>query len=331
MSKLIEDFASMTASRSRAALDRSVAQLIHELLQPRRTEIFQRQGPGVEACWLGTACLPEADRRDDATPAPLAGDAQRLRCAETAAWVLIDGEAARTIVPLCVGGSVVGVVDVAHARPLDAAQQATLGSLVRFYCNLCELLDENERDALTGLLNRKSFDETFTRAAFAEGAPAVAVGTERRGSPRWPQTWLAIVDIDHFKQVNDSHGHLIGDEVLVLVSRLLRQSLRGHDLVYRFGGEEFVLLLRDAAAEHVGAIFERVRCAIEQFDFPRVGRVTVSIGSTRITEDDTPTHAFDRADRAVYGAKAGGRNRCCAYRADAGAPEAAPPENVEFF
>ena len=121
--------------------------------------------------------------------------------------------------------------------------------------------------------------------------------------------WLGMLDIDHFKHVNDSFGHLIGDEVLLLVARLLRHGFRFHDRLYRFGGEEFVVLMRCHDAASALAVFERFRKSMESFAFPQVGRITVSIGISRLIASDTPAMALDRADQAVYAAKSAGRNR----------------------
>jgi diguanylate cyclase (GGDEF)-like protein len=127
------------------------------------------------------------------------------------------------------------------------------------------------------------------------------------------QFWLAMIDVDHFKQVNDQFGHQIGDEVLILVGRILKNTFRGYDRVYRFGGEEFVVLLRcpdHAAALQTG---ERFREKMEQYRFPQVGRITVSVGLSSIRSGDAPDVVCNRADQAVYYAKRHGRNRVCSY------------------
>ena len=118
-----------------------------------------------------------------------------------------------------------------------------------------------------------------------------------------------MIDIDFFKAVNDSHGHQIGDEVLLLMARLMNASFRFHDRLYRFGGEEFVVLMRCDNARDAGHAFERLRRNAEAHVFPRVGHITISIGFTQLMPDDAPTDALERADRAVYFAKANGRNQ----------------------
>jgi diguanylate cyclase (GGDEF)-like protein len=117
------------------------------------------------------------------------------------------------------------------------------------------------------------------------------------------------LDIDHFKRVNDNFGHLIGDEVLLLMSRLMRSSFRYQDQLFRFGGEEFVVLMRCTDAEAAGRAIERLRANVERYAFPQVGRITISVGFTELRPSDTPAAAFERADKAVYFAKQNGRNQ----------------------
>jgi diguanylate cyclase (GGDEF)-like protein len=121
-------------------------------------------------------------------------------------------------------------------------------------------------------------------------------------------SWLALVDIDRFKAINDGYGHLFGDEVLLLVSRLMQRTFRGADYLFRFGGEEFVIMLEHASQEGARIALERLRQAVELYEFPQVGRVTISIGNTQITEQDVPTTCIQRADAALYYAKEHGRN-----------------------
>jgi diguanylate cyclase (GGDEF)-like protein len=180
--------------------------------------------------------------------------------------------------------------------------------MLRVYRNFESVLDYSERDTLTGLLNRKTFDESFYKSTAL--LPQTAAGDGRRRDPgRARLPYLAVVDIDHFKQVNDVWGHLIGDEVLLLMSRVMRACFRFHDLLYRFGGEEFVVLLRCGGDEDAIKAFERLRNAVQTYVFPRVGHITVSVGFTEVRSGDSPSAAFQRADQAVYWAKKNGRNR----------------------
>ncbi len=123
-----------------------------------------------------------------------------------------------------------------------------------------------------------------------------------------------VLDIDHFKRVNDTYGHLIGDEVLLLVARLMRSCFRYSDQLYRFGGEEFVILMRCDGDADALRVLERLRGIFESHRFPQVGHITVSIGVTQVFHNDIPSEAFGRADEAVYHAKSHGRNQVQSYQ-----------------
>ncbi len=152
-------------------------------------------------------------------------------------------------------------------------------------------------DPLTGLLNRRAFSERL----------GYAISTARRTGGALS---LVMVDIDHFKRINDTHGHAAGDSALVHVARTLRDRLRETDPLARIGGEEFIVLLPDtdaAAARHVAA---QLIDAIGEFDLPQVGSVTVSCGVTQVdARGDDGSHALLRVDEALYLAKTNGRNR----------------------
>lgn len=205
------------------------------------------------------------------------------------------------------------VYDVNHE---DADAHADeIGCLTRIYGSQIKLLDYSELDTLTRLLNRKTFDETFDRLLTASSADLPGDGfNDRRehledGSP----AWLCVVDIDHFKRVNDSFGHLFGDEVLLRMGDLMRKTFRGGDRLFRFGGEEFVVIL-NAADESLAAVsFDRFRTSVENHEFPQVGKVTCSIGFTAVSSIDVPTDVVGRADEALYFAKENGRNMVCCY------------------
>lgn len=222
------------------------------------------------------------------------------------------------------------------AAPLPPARLRVLEGIARIYASLESLLDYGEKDSLTELLNRKTFDGAFQKAAMEMAAtPEVLDRDDRRAIHTQDGFWLAVMDIDFFKRVNDRFGHLIGDEVLLLMARLMRTGFRTHDQLYRFGGEEFVVLMRCASAEAASRVLERFRHVVEDHAFPQIGSITVSIGYTALHNDDTPGGAFDRADKAVYHAKVHGRNQVVSYQAlvDAGelTEETGTSGEVDFF
>ncbi|MCE4537351.1 diguanylate cyclase [Pelomonas sp. P7] len=157
------------------------------------------------------------------------------------------------------------------------------------------------RDPLTGLHNRRSLD-----ARLAE-AQALA---HRYGRQSGRVHGLILIDVDHFKRINDHFGHPAGDAVLRQLAQLLQGSVRVTDTAARFGGEEFAVLLPElAGAPEAVMAAEKVRTAVEQASFPEVGSITVSIGVSLASPEDADVRPLiDRADAALYEAKRGGRN-----------------------
>jgi diguanylate cyclase (GGDEF)-like protein len=216
-----------------------------------------------------------------------------------------------------------GVVEIHSNRKLSLQDHDTAQRVLRVYRNMQNMFAYSARDALTGLLNRKSFDDTFYKSfkdvpiaevdAILPSQAGELVAVPKRRVEVGEVFWLAMVDVDHFKQVNDKFGHQIGDEVLILVARILKSTFRGYDRIYRFGGEEFVILLR--CPDHGSAVqaVERFRMAMEKYAFPQVGHITASVGLSEIKVSDTPEAVCERADQAVYFAKRNGRNRVCSY------------------
>ena len=258
--------------------------------------------------------MPRQDGRlDHDPPAGWAADAW----ADVMAAVHTDGVASHPamvaglhIHPLRNGDSTLGHVLVRepHAR-LDADLFASVLDVLR---NHFALLEENQRDKLTGLLNRKTFDDSISRllrliAAAAEHRPL----DERRQAMREgaERYWLAVADIDHFKRINDTLGHLYGDEVLLLLAQVMKRSFRHYDLLFRFGGEEFVIVVAAPNRASAQIAFEKFRRNVEAFAFPQVGQVTISLGATQIEQRFIPSVLVGRADQALYHAKRNGRNQ----------------------
>jgi len=221
-------------------------------------------------------------------------------------------------------------------KPLDQSARELAISVQTIYGNYQRLLHYSQQDSLTGLLNRKTFDDNFSTMVTAGPVQARAplkLVSDRRSSTAPREHWLAVVDIDHFKKVNDQFGHLYGDEVLILVANLLRSSFRAQDCVFRFGGEEFVILLRSVTLAEAKSIFERFRQKVADRDFPQVGKVTVSLGFSSVA-GATPVVILGHADQALYFAKQNGRNQVCHYEALIERGELQPQQSndsVEFF
>jgi diguanylate cyclase (GGDEF)-like protein len=219
--------------------------------------------------------------------------------------------------PVWLNDKVTSCLQITNSTPYSTHIRNVIEGIFGVYRNYQSLLDYSERDSLTGLLNRKTFDKNFSSLvanSTTTDDQSDQVEPERRMPADVHEQWLAVVDIDHFKRINDQFGHLYGDEVLILVANILRQSFRTQDKVFRFGGEEFVVLLRSSTREAAYKIFERFRCNVEDYDFPQVGRVTVSVGFVSIDQNETPVVILGHADQALYYAKENGRNRACNYQ-----------------
>jgi diguanylate cyclase (GGDEF)-like protein len=158
-----------------------------------------------------------------------------------------------------------------------------------------------QKDPLTGICNRAALDEMMQRELSH---------AHRQGS----SYALIILDIDHFKAVNDKYGHIVGDCALKAVANMMAKCKRDGDLLFRYGGEEFVILMRDTEVEGAGLLAERIRSHIETHPCRCSGadlNIHVSIGVSVLRKNDSPVSLFARADQALYRAKRHGRNQVC--------------------
>lgn len=195
-------------------------------------------------------------------------------------------------------------------------KQHLIAAVLQVYRNFCSIIDESQRDQLTGLLNRRTFDDNIHRVIQqVTQYQKQYTAHERRGQLQHPPTmdqighWLGIIDIDFFKKINDNFGHLYGDEVLLLVAQRLQDTFRDTDLIYRFGGEEFVVITTNADQDGSCSAFERFRHNIARYDFPQVGHITISFGAVEVSHNSIAHTLLDQADQALYYAKENGRNQ----------------------
>lgn len=346
MVPLLKHMVEITAHRDHLMLDTSVVTALHDLVGAslvRALEIYRYRDDMYmrPLVWIKNGVVTPADEN-------LGGEQQGgellskypvlVNCIEqrmaSAAERTADGTHLLWL-PVWINDKVATCLEVSSPRPYTSHALRVIEGILSVYSNFQSLLDYSERDSLTGLLNRKTFDEKFSKmvSTVAPEEPSPDVSLERRHHASTHDQWLAVVDIDHFKRVNDQFGHLYGDEVLILVANLLRSSFRSQDRVFRFGGEEFVILLRSTTLEETHRIFERFRQNVEKYEFPQVGQVTISLGFASISQE-TPVVILGHADQALYYAKANGRNRVCHYDelVSSGLLHVeVPQESVEFF
>lgn len=161
---------------------------------------------------------------------------------------------------------------------------------------LDDMSKESLTDRLTGAWNRRYFDQN--------------IQVELHRAQRFGQRLSVLLfDIDHFKKINDSHGHPIGDQVLIHLSTIVRATLRDTDLLIRWGGEEFMVLAPGSDKYSSTAIAEKLRQHVALYDFPGIGKVTISLGIAEYIFGENIEQAVERADLALYRAKNGGRNQ----------------------
>ena len=310
---LIDRVADTTSHRERDALDYAIVQMLVEFLDSRSVVLYQMLRDGSHTRMVrragydrgGLQARPRLTHDLDKLP-DLADHHEWRTCVEGRRPVhgAAAGGGATVCFPVEEGSSVVGLLEVELSDPMSARESRLVAGVLRILRNQTALLDYGERDTLTGLLNRKIFESRF--AKICTDLPQVI------SSESQPRSWLGLLDIDHFKSINDTYGHVIGDEVLLLVSQIMQRTLRGADSLFRFGGEEFVVALEETNTTGADVAFERIRAAIQNHRFPQVGRVTASLGYTTIHRQDLPAICVERADAALYFVKRNGRNgvRC---------------------
>ena len=180
----------------------------------------------------------------------------------------------------------------------DLTDPGVLRQLDQLQQQIAELEKRSSTDALTGAWNRAHLDRV------------VASELDRSIRSRQPVS-LILIDIDHFKQVNDTYGHRAGDTVLCELVKVTGAAIRSIDTLFRWGGEEFIVLASSAGYRGAARLAEKIRSTVEQHSFAGVGSVTISLGVAEHIATESAEIWFDRVDGALYRAKTGGRNRVC--------------------
>ena len=329
MDSLLKHMVDMTGHRDHTMLDISVISAVQELAGAAQTRVLAvttvRGQVFVRArAIIGAGGPARMEEASDST-----GPGEPIAAYPALAAALLEREASAAGVdgagrhllwlPIWIGDKADTCLEITSPTPYSNATIQVIGGIVSVYRNFQNLLDYSERDSLTGLLNRKTFDDQLAKMLQASTAEQDALALpppgeqERRQHGGEEKQWLAVVDVDHFKLVNDKFGHLYGDEVLILIANLLTSSFRAQDRIFRFGGEEFVVLLRSTTLADAHKIIDRFRVNVETHHFPQVGRVTVSVGFVNLNAYEAPVIILGRADQALYYAKSHGRNLACHY------------------
>jgi diguanylate cyclase (GGDEF)-like protein len=206
--------------------------------------------------------------------------------------------------PLRVGGQVIGSVLVTRVGAISATERDHVRESVIEAAPILvnqrnlELAERRAAsDALTGLPNRRAADETIRRMVALAGRSVTPLS-------------VIVFDLDHFKQVNDLHGHDRGDKALAAIGQIVSATLRTSDFAARYGGDQFLLLLPDTGRPGAVDVAEKLRRCIERAEITDIGRLTASFGIAALPDDGgEPERLLHKAARALYAAKANGRNR----------------------
>ncbi|MCR5378175.1 MAG: GGDEF domain-containing protein [Fibrobacter sp.] len=192
---------------------------------------------------------------------------------------------------------VIRFFDYSRERAANKKKQEELEkNLAALQIEKSEYEKSSKEDPLTGCLNRAGFSSILLREQ---------ENLSKNGSP----VSFVMLDIDHFKLVNDTYGHSVGDEVLVNLTKLIQGKIRNTDALVRWGGEEFVILCGDTPIQNAQFLAEKLRVAIENTALIKQQQVTCSFGIAEMIPNEDPKKLFERADKALYAAKEGGRNR----------------------
>ncbi|KZX01807.1 hypothetical protein JL49_03410 [Pseudoalteromonas luteoviolacea] len=219
--------------------------------------------------------------------------------------------------------TIMGLLWIGEKIPMSRCY--LVGHLINVFYHQLNTLALSRIDPLTQLLNRQTFDDKVIEITTGDG---FIVEREQQGIRHW---YLALFDIDHFKVVNDNFGHVIGDEVLLLVAQQLKDNFRAEDFVFRYGGEEFAVLFQSHDGDEASHLLNRVRSVVAEFSFPQVNHLTISIGFTLLDDICQVSELVHEADLALYHAKKHGRNRVVDFEELGIAGQAKAETNIELF
>ena len=298
------------AEREHAALRRVATRVADESAPSSVFELVAQEAAGLLGADAAEVVRFEVEERVAVTEGAWAREGQRAVAAGTRrALVGVTAAGRVAAAPITVGDRLWGEIVVSSARPerLPAGAEGQLqrfGELLTLAIVSADAHAQLDRlastDHLTGLWNRRAFEEHLG-------------GEVQRAARHSRPMSLLVIDVDRFKHVNDTHGHPVGDRVLVEIAARLRAASRAGEIVARIGGEEFASILPETDAAGALVAAERLRAAITERPFPEVGSLTVSAGVCDLADAPDAAELFRLADVALYRAKAEGRDRAVRY------------------
>ena len=317
--ELLNSVVKITKTRDVDSLEFSLVSTIHEFIECKEIVIYKNlsefNSSGVERS--ASLRVDEENNFVWGERDILTDTSQELTsCLHSACSINIQNKngTEQRWIPVLLNDKPVGAIYI-ECNILCSHQQVMINAFCRIYENYLTILNENERDKLTGLLNRQTFDRKIKMLMERQLNDHFKVKAEKTNRKIHDDStsWLAIIDIDHFKAVNDTYGHVCGDEVLLLLAQKMASFFRASDLVFRFGGEEFVIVFEPTTCAMITKRLEEFRQTIHETDFPFIKHLTLSIGAARMSPYDFPISVIENADKALYYAKEHGRDQLVFY------------------
>jgi two-component system, cell cycle response regulator len=306
---LFSQLADLTAMRDIELMEFSLLKTLNGFLDPHGLKILKidsKERPCKEIVFNNTQCIVNVEHID--IPEEIKITMSEMLSSGSRDRPINIGDELYTVFKIHQTRALHIFLIIATSKPLSKLNAYLVSGMLQIYKNFCDVLREGQTDQLTGLYNRKIFDESISKVfGFIPVEEEQYPGDQRRQQPCG--YWLVMVDIDHFKNVNDKFGHLFGDEVLVLLAQMMMSAFREQDMIFRFGGEEFVFVLRSPDLAGCRVALDRFRVAVEKRTFPQVGTVTISLGACRMQREVFVATLLDYADKALYHSKNNGRNQ----------------------
>jgi len=320
---IVDSLVNITSHTEKTVLEQSLLIALNALIPTKNIRLFrvQKTGEKHEISLLafsanGVISSSQSDKQPQLISDELSAAFESIsQHGESVSIANVDNTGWQIIYPSFDANKDIFMILVQSCQQPTVREQKTVHGIFKVYANHVALIEKTQRDKLTGLFNRETLDDEITKILVNSNNDLFDINVnDARRSSGTPCNWLGVIDIDHFKLINDNYGHLYGDEVLILTSRLMTSGcMRDDDLVYRYGGEEFVVLLKAMTEKDAMNAFDRLRVIVAEHDFPQVGTVTISIGFVEVTEQQTPSDVIGEADAALYYAKHNGRNQTQSY------------------
>jgi len=329
--KIINSLAEMTQHYDREIIEKSLLKAIHETIPSKELCLFKvTQNPANNQVDLHLSCyfinehIANTDTKfhqEQLSESLQTAINDAIECNETQQVISLDDDhdEVTLLYPSTnqEGEVCTLLIQTVEETGIHFDTPRYIYGLLNIHNNYIQLINKSQTDKLTGLLNREALNKQMTTELIEHNSRQKFKnnGGQTQRKIDIQSTWVGVLDIDYFKKINDNFGHLFGDEVLILISSIMTNLLRPYDNVFRFGGEEFVILLQANSSKEANSAFERIRHYIENHNFPKIDTITVSIGVTEIMCQPSISDIIGEADTALYYAKEHGRNQTFMYQA----------------